>query len=62
MPGEVEEVGEASRLGVKRLVADPTQASDLLLLRSCRRPVAVNPDRALRTAARASGWPILRFN
>src|SRR5205807_8505358 len=37
-------------------------ASDLVLLRSCGRPVAVNPDRALRTAARVSGWPILRFN
>jgi HAD superfamily hydrolase (TIGR01490 family) len=37
-------------------------ASDLVLLRACRRPVAVNPDRALRSAARASGWPILRFN
>ncbi len=37
-------------------------ASDLVLLRSCRRPVAVNLDRVLRAAARASGWPVLRFH
>lgn len=34
-------------------------ASDLPILRACGRPVAVNPDRALRRVARAAGWPII---
>ena len=34
-------------------------ASDLPLLRAASSPVAVNPDRGLRTAATAAGWPIL---
>ena len=54
-----QEVGPA-RLDEATAYSD--SASDLVLLRSCRRPVAVNPDRALRAAARQSGWPILRFN
>jgi HAD superfamily hydrolase (TIGR01490 family) len=54
-----QEVGPAS---LTDAAAYSDSASDLALLRSCRRPVAVNPDRALRAAARASGWPILRFN
>lgn len=33
--------------------------SDLPVLRACGSPVAVNPDRLLRAAARAAGWPIL---
>ncbi|MDP8961203.1 MAG: HAD-IB family hydrolase [Actinomycetota bacterium] len=37
-------------------------ASDLPLLSACGRPVAVNPDRHLRQAARTAGWPILRFS
>lgn len=36
-------------------------ASDLPLLRACGSPVAVNPDRGLREAATAAGWPILHF-
>ena len=35
--------------------------SDLPLLEACGHPVAVNPDRSLRRAAVARGWPILRF-
>ncbi|MEA3020569.1 MAG: hypothetical protein QOI47_2093, partial [Actinomycetota bacterium] len=34
-------------------------ASDLPVLRACGDPIAVNPDRALRSAATAAGWPIL---
>lgn len=37
-------------------------ASDLPLLRACGSPVAVNPDRGLRDAAAAAGWPILHFS
>ena len=35
-------------------------ASDLPLLTRCGFPCAVNPDRALRAAARDRGWPVLR--
>ncbi len=35
--------------------------SDLALLQSCGHPVAVNPDRRLRTVAAARGWPVIRF-
>jgi phosphoserine phosphatase len=35
--------------------------SDLPLLRTCSRAVAVNPDRSLLRAAREAAWPILRF-
>lgn len=34
-------------------------ASDLPLLDACGHPVAVNPDRRLRTIAAARGWPIV---
>lgn len=39
--------------------ADAT--SDLPVLRACGAPVAVNPDRGLRSAATEAGWPILSF-
>jgi HAD superfamily hydrolase (TIGR01490 family) len=35
--------------------------SDIQLLQAVGHPYAVNPDRALRRAAEASNWPILRF-
>ena len=53
---------EVGPVQLSQAAAYSDSSSDLVLLRSCRRPVAVNPDRALRAAARASGWPILRFN
>jgi HAD superfamily hydrolase (TIGR01490 family) len=53
---------EVGTVSLADAAAYSDSASDLALLRSCRRPVAVNPDRALRAAARASGWPIIRFN
>jgi HAD superfamily hydrolase (TIGR01490 family) len=52
------EVGPVD-LGAAAAYAD--SASDLPLLRACARPVAVNPDRRLRRAAAAAGWPVLRF-
>ncbi len=33
--------------------------SDVPLLQAAGRPVAVNPDRRLRSVARASGWPVI---
>jgi len=53
---------EVGPVQLSEAAAYSDSGSDLALLRSCRRPVAVNPDRALRAAARASGWPILRFS
>jgi HAD superfamily hydrolase (TIGR01490 family) len=53
---------EVGPVRIAEAAAYSDSASDLVLLRSCRRPVAVNPDRALRAVARSSGWPILRFN
>jgi HAD superfamily hydrolase (TIGR01490 family) len=35
--------------------------SDIELLQAVGHPFAVNPDRALRRAAAANGWPVLRF-
>ena len=35
--------------------------SDLPFLEAVGRPVVVNPDRALRTAAAERGWPVLEF-
>ena len=35
--------------------------SDLAFLEAVGRPVAVNPDRALRRIARERAWPVLRF-
>ena len=36
-------------------------SSDVPLLAACGRPVAVNPDRRLRAAARANGWPVIEL-
>jgi HAD superfamily hydrolase (TIGR01490 family) len=54
-----EEVGPVT---LEDATAYSDSASDLMLLGSCRRPVAVNPDRGLRAAARSAGWPIVRFS
>jgi HAD superfamily hydrolase (TIGR01490 family) len=35
--------------------------TDLPLMELCGKPFAVNPDRTLALAAKAHGWPILRF-
>ena len=36
--------------------------SDIELLEAVGHPFAVNPDRALRQAAKARGWPVLHFS
>jgi HAD superfamily hydrolase (TIGR01490 family) len=52
---------ELGALDLGRATAYADSLSDLPLLRSCGRPVATNPDRGLLRAARAAGWPVLRF-
>lgn len=44
-----------------QLTAYADSATDLPLLESVHRPVAVNPDSRLRSTAVSRGWPILRF-
>jgi HAD superfamily hydrolase (TIGR01490 family) len=52
------ELGDVD-LGTAHAYSD--SASDLPLLTACGRPVAVNPDRRLRAAARANGWPVIEL-
>jgi HAD superfamily hydrolase (TIGR01490 family) len=65
-------VGEAKAAAVRALAAErgldlasstaySDGHTDLPLLEAVGRPVAVNPDRALRRIAAARGWPVLRF-
>lgn len=60
--------GKLARLWVEIGTADLSQAtaysdsaSDLPMLEAAGRPVAVNPDRRLRRAAVAAGWPVVRL-
>lgn len=60
--------GKLARLWVELGTADLSQAtaysdsaSDLPMLKAAGRPVAVNPDRRLRRAAVAAGWPVVRL-
>ncbi len=46
-------------IDLSRASAYSDAASDLPLPSACGHPVAVNPDRQLRSAARAAGWPII---
>ncbi|MBW3651520.1 MAG: HAD-IB family hydrolase [Actinobacteria bacterium] len=50
---------ELGVLDLSGAVAYSDAATDLPLLRACGHAVAVNPDRRLRAAAAATGWPIL---
>jgi HAD superfamily hydrolase (TIGR01490 family) len=52
------EVGDVD-LGTAHAYSD--SVSDVPLLAACGRPVAVNPDRHLRAAARANGWPVIEL-
>ncbi|MBV9411653.1 MAG: HAD-IB family hydrolase, partial [Acidimicrobiia bacterium] len=53
------EIGDVD-LGTAHAYSD--SASDVPLLAACGRPVAVNPDRHLRNAARANGWPVIELS
>lgn len=50
---------EVGMINLRRAFAYSDAGSDLPLLSACGYPVAVNPDRKLRSAARAAGWPII---
>lgn len=50
---------EVGMVDLSRTFAYSDAGSDLPLLSACGYPVAVNPDRRLRSAARAAGWPII---
>jgi HAD superfamily hydrolase (TIGR01490 family) len=54
-----DELGEVD-LGTAHAYSD--SASDVPLLAACGRPVAVNPDRRLRAAARANSWPVIELS
>jgi HAD superfamily hydrolase (TIGR01490 family) len=53
------ELGDVD-LGTAHAYSD--SASDVPLLAACGRPVAVNPDRRLRAAARVNGWPVIELS
>ena len=53
-----DELGEVD-LGSAHAYSD--SSSDVPLLAACGRPVAVNPDRRLRAAARVNGWPVIEL-
>jgi HAD superfamily hydrolase (TIGR01490 family) len=53
---------ELGTVDFSRTFAYSDAASDLPLLSACGYPVAVNPDRRLRSAAKAAGWPILELH
>ena len=48
-------------IDLARSLAYAAHGADLLLLSSVGRPCAVNPDFALRAAAREADWPILEY-
>jgi HAD superfamily hydrolase (TIGR01490 family) len=50
---------ELGTVDLRAAAAYSDAATDLPLLQACGHAVAVNPDRRLRAAARATGWPIL---
>lgn len=61
-PGKLERLeAELGPLDLAGATAYADSGSDLPLLASCGRPVAVNPDRRLRQAATSAGWPVLRL-
>ena len=55
------ELAAERRLDLRSSTAYSDSHSDLPFLRAVGHPVAVNPDRELRRAARERGWPVLRF-
>jgi phosphoserine phosphatase len=48
-------------IDIARSVGYAAHAGDLLLLSAVGRPCAVNPDFALRAAARDADWPVLEY-
>jgi HAD superfamily hydrolase (TIGR01490 family) len=58
----VRELAAADRIDLAGSTAYSDSHTDLPLLEAVGHPVAVNPDRGLRRAARARGWPIFQFS
>jgi len=50
-----------NEIDLSRSLAFAARAGDLLLLSAVGRPCAVNPDFALRAAARDADWPVLEY-
>jgi HAD superfamily hydrolase (TIGR01490 family) len=62
-PGKLARLrSELGALDLDRAAAYADSCSDLPLLAACGRPVAVNPDRRLRSAARDEGWPVIELS
>jgi HAD superfamily hydrolase (TIGR01490 family) len=57
----LEELAEAERLELTSSTGYTDSHTDIAFLEAVGHPVAVNPDRELRTIARARGWPIHDF-
>jgi HAD superfamily hydrolase (TIGR01490 family) len=57
----VRRYAEEHRIDLGASSAYTDSRSDIELLETVGHPYAVNPDRALEKAARAHGWPVLRF-
>jgi HAD superfamily hydrolase (TIGR01490 family) len=57
----IRELAARHRYDLSASYAYSDSVTDLPLLRSVGHPHVVNPDRGLRKAAAAHGWPILRF-
>jgi HAD superfamily hydrolase (TIGR01490 family) len=57
----IREVAEAEGIDLAGSYAYSDSATDLPMMRVVGHPVAVNPDKELRDAAEAEGWPILEF-
>lgn len=55
------QLADTAGYSLSQCYAYSDSVTDLPMLEAVGRPRAVNPDRALRRAARERGWPILRF-
>ena len=58
----VRELASAEGIDLDASTAYSDSHTDLPFLEVVGKPVAVNPDRALRRIAAARGWPVLRFS
>jgi HAD superfamily hydrolase (TIGR01490 family) len=59
--GAVRSYAAAHAIDLAASSAYTDSRSDIELLQAVGHPFAVNPDRSLRRAAAANGWPVLRF-
>ena len=58
----IRELAEQRGYDLSRCYAYSDSGTDLPMLEAVGHPSAVNPDRALRRAATANGWPVLLFS